>query len=231
MKKLERIKLKQLSHEMNILDRAESAKIVGDSYTRSYGYTWFTASEQDSMIAEGNWTGGLVQDLGYVGSDFTVQASDTGFSDSNYSGSGYTESELDAMVDSGTWNGGYVQNLGYVGSSFAIEGSDNIVGGYDITGSDLINGMSNEGLDQVAAILLGLIPGWGDYTAFVADEFNEMAGDFVQAAWDNGIASTDTLHVTKVRTDSNETTYYLYDSDNSLISSGVFDNSGWSKNE
>ncbi|MDA3853207.1 MAG: hypothetical protein PF444_03065 [Bacteroidales bacterium] len=67
---------------MNILDRNELAKIVGGSYQGSDGNAWFTSSEHDSMIAEGNWTGGLVQDLGYVGPDFTVQASDTGFSDS-----------------------------------------------------------------------------------------------------------------------------------------------------
>ena len=82
MKKLERIKLKQLSHEMNVLDRTESAKIVGGSYTGSDGNTWFTASEHDSMIAEGTWTGGLVQDLGYVEPDTSIVASDTGFSDS-----------------------------------------------------------------------------------------------------------------------------------------------------
>jgi hypothetical protein len=90
---------------MNVLDRTELAKIAGGSYTGSYGYTWFTASEHDSMIAEGNWTGGLVQDLGYVGSDFTVQASDTGFSDS--------ESVL--------WGSDYVSTLG---SDVAMLGSD-----------------------------------------------------------------------------------------------------------
>jgi hypothetical protein len=63
---------------MNVLDRTELAKIVGGSYTGSDGNTWFTASEHDSMIVEGNWTGGLVHDLGYVGSDTSIVASDVG---------------------------------------------------------------------------------------------------------------------------------------------------------
>ena len=71
MKKLEKLSLKQMEQEMPVIGGDKRRKIIGGS-----DVVWYTQEELDKWVTFGNWTGGYVEGIGYVGPCTTVEGSD-----------------------------------------------------------------------------------------------------------------------------------------------------------
>jgi len=85
MKKLSKIKLNKvgidiLREEMPVLDEAMQRSVIGGA-----NETWYSWAAYESMLAEGNWAGGYVHGVGYIGSAVTVTGvGGTGFGEYQY---------------------------------------------------------------------------------------------------------------------------------------------------
>lgn len=98
----------------------------------------------------------------------------------------YSMDDYYAMVDSGTWTGGYIQDS--EGISYGMAETRAYGGGYtnyagtyigstasytEYTMTSFLLSMESSGWDQLAGYTLGQIPGFGDYTSYMAQEYND----------------------------------------------------------
>lgn len=68
MKRLGKLTLKELKPQMLVMNSYEANSIIGGSSTDANGVTWWTQQECDLMIDQGIWTGGYVENTGYISS-------------------------------------------------------------------------------------------------------------------------------------------------------------------
>ena len=137
----------------------------------------------------------------------------------------WTQSE---MYGSENWAGGYVDGMGYVSAaSSAFSGC-----GEWTDGANIIDAMTVEGADQLAAFVKGtapLPPQFNIFTAyvdFIADEMNTRNGDFALILWNKGYHSDDNVYIGKQEV-GNDKIYTLYDSSGNAIAEGKMTMSGW----
>jgi hypothetical protein len=68
MKKITKLNLYQLAKEMPVIPEIEKRGFVGGTF-QSSGVTWYTVSEFEQLIDNGDWNGGYVDGWGYTAPD------------------------------------------------------------------------------------------------------------------------------------------------------------------
>ncbi len=131
MRKLTKASLSELAESKEIISfREQKSYVGGGSGTDTDPYT---QQEFETIVQNGNWTGGWVLGLEEKNGELSYTAY-TGGTDltsgyiESYNGKTqipeiqgcgninhpYTEKQFNKMFESGTWNGGFVQDMGYV---------------------------------------------------------------------------------------------------------------------
>jgi len=176
MKKLKKLSLKQMEGEMAMIGSDEQRFFVGGS-----GVV-YSFSDYEQMVANGTWTGGEVEGMGYIG---------------------YTASDVKVYSGSGAY----------------------------YTGSELIDNMTNEGLNQIASIIWGEVPMLGSYVSFLSDEMATRNGDFANVLWSNGY-SNDAICYVRETNNGDEVSYELIDYETgAIVASCIMNETGWHLNQ
>ena len=87
MKELTKLCLDQLNTDLQVISTTDQQHLIGGKRVDDNGVTWWTEDECKSMMANETWTGGFVDDLGFVAEgasitdngDIVIEDSSTGY--------------------------------------------------------------------------------------------------------------------------------------------------------